>query len=56
MTEKEQKNWVIVTELPSIQTREVEASDGKTYELITSNEALKEILETVRELKKELTG
>jgi hypothetical protein len=54
--EKTEKNWVVVSELPQIQTREVESTDGKKYELVLLNEAVKEILEIVREIKKGITG
>lgn len=54
--EKEEIDWAIVPELPQVPTRTVEGSDGKKYELTTHSEALKEILEIVRELKKGLTG
>ena len=58
MAEKSEKerDWVVVTELPNVPTRVVEGSDGKEYELITLTEAVKEILEIVRELKKGITG
>lgn len=53
----EQKNELaVVVELPQIPTRVVEGSDGKNYELVTLTEAVKEILETVRELKKGING
>jgi len=58
MAEKSEKerDWIVVTELPNVPTRVVEGSDGKEYELITLTEAVKEILEIVRELKKGITG
>ena len=53
---KETKEFLVVPELPQVQTRTVEGSDGKEYELITLTEAVKEILEISRELKKGITG
>jgi hypothetical protein len=55
MAEKE-KDFLVVPELPQVSTRTVEGSDGKEYNLITLTEAIKEILETIRELKKGITG
>ncbi len=53
----EEKNELgIVVELPQVPTRTIEGSDGKKYELVTLTEAVKEILETVRELKKGING
>ncbi len=54
--EEKQKDWIVVPELPQVPTRTVEGSDGKEYELITLTEAVKEILEISRELKKGITG
>jgi hypothetical protein len=55
MDEKE-RDWVVVPELPQVPTRTVEGSDGKEYDLITLTEAVKEILETVREIKEVVAG
>ncbi len=55
MSEKE-KDWIVVPELPQTPTRIIEGDDGKEYDLITLTEAVKEILEIVRELKKGITG
>lgn len=53
MPEKEkQTDFLVVPELPQVQTRNVQGEDGKIYELITMTEAVKEILESVREIKK----
>ncbi len=52
---EDKKDFVVVQELPQVSTRQV--SDGdKEYDLVTVPEALKEILETVREIKKGVTG
>jgi hypothetical protein len=56
MAKEEEKNWIVVPELPQVPTRTVEGSDGKEYELVTLTEAVKEILEIARELKKGITG
>lgn len=40
----------IVSELPQVATRKIRGEDGKVYNLVTSNEALQEVLEGVREL------
>ena len=50
------KDFVIVSELPQQPIREVKDAEGKEYELVLLTEAVKEILETVRELKKGITG
>jgi hypothetical protein len=50
--EKTEKDWIVVPELPQVPTRTVEGNDGKEYELVTLTEAVKEILEIVREIKK----
>jgi len=55
MAEKE-KEFVVVSELPQIATRKVQDEEGKEYDLVTLNEAVKEILEISRELKKGITG
>jgi hypothetical protein len=53
MTEKEkQEKELVVTELPSQQVRTVIGENGEAYKLITINEAIQEILESVRELKR----
>ena len=51
-----EKDWIVVPELPRVETRTVEGSDGKEYNLVTLTEAIKEILEISRELKKGITG
>ena len=51
--ENESKNEILVVpELPQVSTRVFEGEDGKTYDLITLTEAVKEILEHVRTIKK----
>ena len=52
MADKEIK-LTVVKELPVQSLREVEA-EGKTYECLTVEEALTEILEKVRELTKKV--
>jgi len=57
MVEKQkEEKLLVVSELPQVPTRKVEGDDGNTYNLTTVNEAIQEILETVRELKKGITG
>lgn len=53
---KDEKDFLVVPELPQVPTRNVEGNDGKEYNLITLSEAVKEILETVRELKITVKG
>ena len=50
------KETLIVNELPQTQVRNIVGEDGKTYVCITINEALKEILDTLKDLKKGLVG
>lgn len=56
MTEKTEKEIFVVNELPQVAVRDVKGEDGKDYSLVTLNEAVKEILEISRELKKGITG
>jgi len=57
MTEKEkEEKLLVVSELPQAPMRKVQGEDGDVYNLITKEEAILEILETVRELKKGITG
>ena len=56
MTEEKNENFVVLNELPQVPTRIVQDQEGKEYHITTYGEALKEILETVRELKKGITG
>jgi hypothetical protein len=52
----EENNFLVVSELPQTQVRVVKAEDGKTYDLITTEEAVKEILETIRLISKSVVG
>ena len=53
MTEdKKEIDFLIVPELPQVQTRQYVDEEGKEYSLITLTEAVKEILEGIREMKK----
>lgn len=54
--QKETRELAVVSDLPQVPTRIIKGNDGKEYELMTDSEALKEILETVRVLKKGITG
>jgi hypothetical protein len=54
--EKKERDFIVVPELPQVPTRIVQGNDEKEYELVTQAEAIKEILETIRELKKGITG
>lgn len=47
-------DYLVVPELPQVPVRKVEGNDGKEYDLVTLTEAVKEILDIVRELKKGL--
>lgn len=42
----------VVTELPQAPARQIRGEDGNVYDLVTQNEAIQEILESVRELLK----
>lgn len=44
--------FIVVEEYPKQPVNEIEGTDGKRYSLITRDEALTEILNTVRQLKK----
>jgi len=46
----------VVKELPTTEARKVVTTDGQVIDLITTEEALKEILTLVRELKKGIVG
>ena len=48
------KRPLVVPELPKKEIRDTKDDDGNEYEFITYNEALQEILETIRLLKKNL--
>lgn len=58
MTEKKEevRKIAVVSELPKQSVKVVETEDGKKYDLVTQDEALTEILETTRELKKNMLG
>ncbi len=56
MAEEKKNDFIVVNELPSIQTRNATTQEGSEYDLITTNEAIKEILEIARELRKGITG
>lgn len=43
---------VVVSELPQMPIRQARGDDGAIYKLITQNEAMKEVLEGIRELLK----
>lgn len=49
---KEEFFEAVVPELPKVSTRNIRGEDGKLYSLVTSDEALQEILAGVRELLK----
>ena len=53
MTEgKKEIDFLIVQELPQVPVRQYTDEEGKEYSLITLTEAVKEILEGIREMKK----
>ena len=57
MVEKEkttEKKLIVVQELPTQAMREVQTPEGENYECMTITEALTEIVETIRELKKKI--
>jgi len=56
MTDKkvEEPEVLVVKEIPAIQTKLIKDAEGKEYVCVTEEEALKEILETVRILKKQI--
>lgn len=47
------REFIVVNELPTQQARIAVGDDKKEYELVTRDEALTEILQTMRELKEE---
>lgn len=50
------QEFAIVRELPTQEARYVKTETGQVVELLTNEEALKEILTLVRELKKGIVG
>ena len=53
MTEgKKEIDFLIVSELPQVPVRQYTDDEGKEYTLITLTEAVKELLEGQREMKK----
>ncbi len=50
--EKKEIDFLIVSELPQVPVRQYTDEEGKEYSLITLTEAVKEILEGIREMKK----
>lgn len=52
MGEKEKvKHLLVVDKLPTQELSEVSDDKGNVYECVTLNEAIKEMLETLREIK-----
>jgi len=47
-----EEKLLVVTELPTQKVNKAIGEDGNEYTLVTANEALKEILESVRDIKK----
>ncbi|HED06276.1 MAG TPA: hypothetical protein ENI61_06305 [Ignavibacteria bacterium] len=47
---KEEKDFIVVSELPQVQTRVAQGNDEKEYDIITRDEALTEILKNSREI------
>ena len=45
---------LVVPELPQVPTRTFEGEDGKTYDLMTYGETLKELLEKVRVIEEKI--
>jgi len=54
MAEKNNPEILVVKEIPNIPTELIKGSDGKEYQCITIEDATKEILETVREIKNQI--
>jgi hypothetical protein len=52
MADKKEIDFLIVSELPQVPVRQYTDEEGKEYSLITLTEAVKEILEGMREMKK----
>lgn len=53
MDETKETKYLVVSKLPEVETRNVNL-DGEETELITTNEAIQEILEKVRKMSKAL--
>lgn len=53
---KKPNEVLVVNELPKSPIRAYEGEDGKVYDLITTNEAIKEILEGVRAIRRGTVG
>ena len=49
---KKEIDFLIVSELPQVPVRQYTDDEGKEYVLITEKEAIKELLEGQREMKK----
>lgn len=45
----EERDFIVVSELPQVQTRIAQGNDNKEYDMITVDEALTEILKNSRE-------
>lgn len=58
MAEKEKAvpKVLVVSKLPVSEYRELQDDKGETYQCVTTDEALTEILESVRVIRKELTN
>lgn len=52
--EEAKRDFLVVVELPKQQVASATLADGKEYDLIPVEEALTEMLKTIRELKKGL--
>lgn len=50
------EEFEVVKELPTTQARKIMTSEGQVVDLITTEEAIKEILILVKELKKGIVG
>ncbi|MFW6129616.1 MAG: hypothetical protein ACOC56_00440 [Atribacterota bacterium] len=53
---EEQRKIAVVSELPQTTVRVAEDENGERYDLITKEEAITEMLESIREIKKGLVG
>lgn len=54
MTEEKQKDIIVVNEMPKQEVTSIIDKEGKEYDLVTTEQALTEILQGIRKLTKGL--
>jgi len=54
--EEPKKQLLVLNEVPNIPQRDIVDAEGSRYGIVTRDEALAEILLTVREIKKGIVG